>query len=237
MKKIYITGSSSGIGKALAERALEAGHLVVGMARRKTIEHPNYKHVSIDLSDLDQYVSITFEGHQKVDGLVLVNNAGTLGDVKPVARLEPEKVAQAYSLNITAPTVLTSLFLEHTENSGLPRSVLSISSGAGSYPIQSWSTYCASKAALDMFSRVLKLDHPEVHCFSIAPGIVDTEMQGEIRRAPARDFPELQRFVDYKKNGELADPAEVAEKLYSVIKSPENFSEICFSLRDLEIQD
>lgn len=235
MKKFFITGTSSGIGKALAEVALEAGHYVVGFSRRQKIEHANYKHISIDLSDLSKYVKITFEGMRDADELVLVNNAGTLGDVKPVERLNPEKVAHAYNLNVTAPTVLSSIFLSHTADMGKKRTVINISSGAAFHAVPGWSTYCASKAALEMFTKVLKEDHPDVNCHAISPGIVDTEMQGEIRKASEDDFPELRRFIGYKKDGELADPKEVGRKILHVIQNPEKFQEVSLSLREVEL--
>ena len=233
--KIYITGTSSGIGKALAEKALAAGHRVVGISRRRNIEHPDYKHTRVDLANLDQYVGLNFDDDRDVDALALVNNAGTLGDVKPVKRLHPEKVAHSYQLNIAAPTILTGLFIDNTDGTPKTRTVLNISSGAGSYPIASWSTYCASKAALDMFTRVLRVDHPAVRSFSVGPGIVDTEMQGEIRRQPQDDFPDVRRFQDYKEAGELAAPEEVARKLLYILEHPADFEEPCFSLREVEV--
>lgn len=234
--KIYITGSSSGIGRALAEYALEQGHRVVGISRRQSIHHDRYTHVKADLADLNQYVRFSFDDEKGIDSFVLVNNAGTLGDVKPVEKLDPDKIDHAYRLNVTAPTVLSRLFLQNTARCQKPRSVLNISSGAGSHPIPSWSTYCASKAAIDMFTRVLKVDHPDVHSFAIGPGIVDTEMQGEIRRQPEENFPDLQRFQDYKKSGELADPQDVAHKLLHVLDHPQDYAEeVCFSLRDVSL--
>lgn len=233
MKKFFITGTSSGIGKALAEAALEAGHHVVGFSRRSTITHARYKHISIDLSKLSEYVKVTFEGLREADELVLVNNAGTLGDVKPVERLNPEKVAQAYNLNVTAPSVLSAIFLGHTADMGKKRSIVNISSGAANYAVPGWSVYCASKAALEMFTKVLKEDHPDVNCHAISPGIVDTEMQGEIRKASEDDFPELRRFIGYKKDGELADPNEVAQKILYVVNNSHKFSEVSLSLREI----
>ncbi|MCR9152989.1 MAG: SDR family NAD(P)-dependent oxidoreductase [Bacteroidetes bacterium] len=236
MKKFYITGTSSGIGKALAEAALAEGHFVVGIARRLRIEHPNYRHLSIDLSDLEAYSSIGFDGFRDgTDELILINNAGTLGSVKAVAQLDPRRTAEAYQLNLLAPTLLSKLFLENLGDQNIKKTIINISSGAGSYPIKSWSVYCASKAGLDMFSEVLKLDHPEVRCHAISPGIVDTEMQGEIRRTREEDFPDRQRFVEYKENKELSSAEEVAQKIIHVIKHPEQFSEVRVSLRQVEL--
>lgn len=236
MKHFFITGTSSGIGKALAEEALAKGHHVMGFSRRQSIEHEHYKHIKIDLTDLNSFVSINFEDYTQAHELVLVNNAGSLGDIKPVKRLNPDKVIEGYSLNVIAPSILCQLFLSQTQDSKAQKSIINISSGAAYYPIPSWSTYCASKAALNMFSKVLKVDHPEINCHSIAPGIVDTAMQGVIRGAHEEDFPELRRFIDYKKSGELATAQSVAQKLMYVLNNPQKFPEVCFSLRDVNLE-
>ncbi len=231
--QFFITGTSSGIGEALAKRALEEGHRVNGYSRRNSIKHPHYRHQSIDLSKLSSFTQLNFNLNKEAEKLVLINNAGWLGEVKPMGKLTPEKIDQVYRVNITAPAILTSLFLEQTENTGQERMIINISSGAGSYPVPSWSTYCSSKAALDMLTRVTQLDQPGVKCFSIAPGIVDTEMQGEIRRLDNDDFPEVQRFVDYKQKGDLAQPASVAKAIFSFVENPASAPSIVFSLRDL----
>jgi benzil reductase ((S)-benzoin forming) len=235
MMKFFITGTSSGIGRALAERALADGHWVTGFSRRHVIEHPNYKHVTIDLAKLNDYHTIGFECNKEVEAIVLVNNAGILGHVKPVAKLDPDRVDRSYRINVTAPTVMTHLFLDNLAEKSCKKIVINISSGAGSLPIKGWSTYCASKAAINMFTEVLALDHPEVRCYAIAPGIVDTEMQGEIRRLTKSDFPDVDRFVEYKKNDELASADTVAAKLMQVIHKPADYLAVCMSLRDVEL--
>lgn len=236
MKKFYITGSSSGIGKALAEAALAEGHIVTGLARRNTISHPNYRHINVDLSDLDHYSGIGFDGlNEEVEEVILVNNAGTLGSVKRVAHLDPRRTAQAYHLNLVAPSLLCKLFLDNLSDRDLPKTVINITSGAASYPVKSWSVYCSSKAGLEMFSEVLRLDHPEIRVHAVSPGIVDTEMQGEIRRTRAEDFPDLQRFVEYKQNDELSSAGEVAAKILYLIEKPEEFTDVRLNLRHLHL--
>lgn len=236
MKKYFITGTSSGIGKALAEAALAEGHKVTGFARRNRIEHPNYRHLTVDLTDLDHYASIGFEGiSDKTEEVILINNAGTIAPVKPVGSMDPIQIARAYRLNVTAPSILCQLFLENLRDYHGRKTIINISSGAASYPIKSWSVYCASKAALSMFSQVLSLDHPELRCYAISPGVVDTEMQGEIRASSQRDFPDLQRFMDYKEKGELASATDVATKIIHVINNPDSYTAIDISLREVEM--
>ena len=233
MIQFFITGTSSGIGLELAKLALEEGHKVTGISRRHSISHANYKHLSYNLADYDNYKLINFNVNKEAEKTVLVNNAGWLGEVKPVGQIQPQSIERAYQINLIAPSILTKLFLEQIQNSNSEKVVLNISSGAGKYPIKSWSTYCASKAGLDLFTRVLREDYPDVHSFSIAPGIVDTEMQGEIRTLDEADFPDRQRFVDYKKKGELSPPKEVAARLLKIIKEPKSAPDSVFSLRDL----
>lgn len=233
MKQFFITGTSSGIGKALCEKALDEGHKVTGISRRNRIDHPNYRHLTYDLSNYDNYHLINFNVNRQASEIILVNNAGWLGEVKPLAKINPKFIERAFQINVIAPGILSKLFLEQTADTGQKRVVLNISSGAANYAVPSWSTYCASKAAIDSFTRVMQLDHPDVRCYSIAPGIVDTEMQGEIRALENQHFPDKQRFVDYKNKGELSDPREVAAKLLTIVNKPETAPDSVFSLRDI----
>jgi benzil reductase ((S)-benzoin forming) len=233
MKHFFISGTSSGIGKAIAKKALERGHHVTGFSRRCTIEHSNYKHLNIDLSEVDSYLNINFNENKSATELILINNAGWLGDVKPVAHLGPEKVKRSFHINLIAPSILCKLFLEQTENNDQKRVVINISSGAANYAIPSWSTYCAAKAGINLFTEVMQQDHPDVRCYSIAPGIVDTEMQSEIRELQSNHFPDKQRFVEYKENGELASPEEVSTKIHHIVDNPQAAPSTTFSLRDV----
>lgn len=233
MKQYFITGTSSGIGKAIAEQALSDGDKVTGISRRHIINHPNYTHLNIDLSDIDSYLKINFDNNKKASSIILINNAGWLGEVKPVADLKPEKIRRAYHINLIAPSVLCKMFLDQTRHNDQKKVIINISSGAGSHPINSWSTYCAAKAGLNLFTQVLKKDHPNIHCFAISPGVVDTEMQGEIRRLNAIDFPDHQKFLDYKNNGELFSTKWVANKILGFVREPSKAPGIIFSLRDV----
>jgi len=134
---------------------------------------------------------------------------------------------------VTAPTILCKQFISCFENSKSKGIILNISSGAGKHPIHSWSTYCASKSALDMLSQVLQLEYPSFKVFSVAPGIVDTAMQEEIREADKAHFPDLDRFVAYKEEGELASSELVAEKYVNFLKNHSKQKEVLFSIRDL----
>lgn len=219
MKVIYITGTSRGLGKALAEKYLENGDLVVGMSRKSTIKHANYQHIPVDLSDIEKLEKIVFRPTDNAESYILINNAGTLGEVKYVGSMDSLMIAKAVNLNVTAPMVLTNKFMDALCNEKSPKYVLNIGSGAGSSAIDGWSLYCSSKAAINMFGEVfdkeLMLKDSNCKVRTLAPGIIDTEMQSEIRQANREHFSDLKRFEDYKKNNDLNSASEVAAKIIS----------------------
>ena len=232
MNLIYITGSSSGLGKALAELLLEDNNnQVVGIARRETIQHERYTHYALDLKEV-----INENIFQKLPAnckkVALINNAGAVGPITQVGSQSYQEVADNYVINVTAPSFLCNQFVEAYQNEGVQKIIINVSSGAGKHPIESWSTYCASKSALDMFSQVLQAEHPDFKVFAVAPGIVDTPMQVAIRSADEQHFPHLDRFQSYKADGDLVSAREVALKYLKIIQEPQNFQEVLFSVRD-----
>src|SRR5690606_15807073 len=113
--------------------------------------------------------------------------------------------------NTIATQLLTNKFIKSFLTSSLPLKILNISSGAAKRPIASWASYCASKVAIDLFSETIKLEMNErgitnftIH--SVSPGVVDTNMQFEIRSASPEKFKTSKRFRDLKNNDELQHP-------------------------------
>lgn len=232
MNLIYITGSSSGLGKALSELLLEENNnKVVGVARRKTIQHKRYTHYSLDLKE-----TINENIFQKLpadcEKLVLINNAGDVGPITKVGSQSYEEVAENYFVNIVAPSFLCNQFVQAYQNEKVQKIIINVSSGAGKHPIEAWSTYCASKAALNMFTQILQAEYPDFKVFAVAPGIVDTPMQDNIRNADELHFPHLNRFQSYKADGDLVSAREVALKYLKIIQQPQNFKEVLLSVRD-----
>jgi benzil reductase ((S)-benzoin forming) len=153
--------------------------------------------------------------------------------------LTGEAYKRTYDINLTAPCMLTNQFLGTFSRKKISLVVMNISSGAGKNPIDGWSAYCASKAALDMFSRVVAeelaiSDKKHIRIFSVAPGIVDTAMQDHIRTMNVKKFSRVNQFIGYKSAGELADPDVVARKLLSILDLPEKFADTVFSVRDIQ---
>ena len=232
MNLYYITGASSGIGHAMAELLLDnEDNMVVGVSRSCTIVHPRYKHHTLDLSA--PWNEAIFERLKyEPKKVVLINNAGCIGPITPLHQHSEEDIASTYYLNVIAPAILSKQFMAVFAEKASECIVLNISSGAGKYPIHSWSTYCSSKAALDMLSLAADLEHPNVKFYSVAPGIVDTPMQDEIRQADKSNFPEVERFIEYKENGDLSSSEEVARKYLTFLENSHKYKDVLYSVRD-----
>jgi benzil reductase ((S)-benzoin forming) len=241
----YITGTSRGIGKAFAEYLLEdPSNHVIGMSRQKTIDHPNYRHFFLDLTDMDAVANFKFELHAHPQKIYLINNAGALGAIRPIGKLTSESIITSYTLNLIAPTVLTNSFIACYNTTDTEKIILNISSGAGKNPIDGWAVYCASKAGIDMFSRVvdaeqqIRAQHPQesIHkgfkIFSIAPGVVNTQMQTEIRSASKENFSRLEDFKNYKATDQLADPTTISKKYFKILADIGSIKDVLSSVKD-----
>ena len=231
-KTAFITGSGKGIGKAIAELLLLKGYQVFGYSRSNSINHNHFSFTRIDLTDLEKIQKLSFP---KVLGeVILINNAGTIGEIMPLNLKSEEAIINEYNLNIIAPTLLCKKFIESFRKQG--KIILNISSGAANKSIPSWNTYCAAKAALDRVSDVIAEEkHSNLKILSVHPGIVDTNMQIEIRNADPKLFPDLEQFIDYFTNNELENVDIVAKKLFYIIENNTQFTENFLSIRDVSI--
>ncbi len=213
-----ITGASSGIGAALAEQAEAAGHTVATVSRRPG---PG-EHLTADLADTAAWsTTADWMDHlitsRSWDRIVFFHNAGTLEPVGFAGEVDSHAYAKNVLLNSASPQVLGDRFIASAEEAGCPAQMQVISSGAGKQPFVGWSSYCAGKAAGDMWVRTAGIERDErnsrVSVFSVAPGIVDTAMQAHIRGQDTTAFPNVERFRAFKEDGALRSPDEVAAVL------------------------
>lgn len=231
--KVYITGVSRGLGKAAAEKFLQEGYDVVGIGRSSVLQHPNYAFVECDLSDSSAISALNFDS--MVDEMILINNAGQIGNVRRLSDQQQPDFEEVIQVNTLAPMQMTWQCL-HVLKSKQKVKIVNISSGAATRAIPGWAAYCASKAALDRFSETVQLEEIEkgknVRIWSVAPGVVDTAMQEKIRSASPNDFSSSATFLDLKKNDELTTPQAAAEKLYRLIVE-EQIDHVVCSLREI----
>lgn len=242
MTAAIVSGHSRGLGAALAAELLQRGVSVLGLARAGNAalaaQFPaRFEQVALDLADcaalaqwLDGPALARFAGgHARV---LLANVAGSLQPVGPVEGLDTRRIAAAVALNVAAPLMLTSALVAATPAS--ERRVVHVSSGAARKPYVGWSVYCATKAALDHHARALALEgRADLRVCSLAPGVLDTAMQAEVRASSAEDFPMRERFVELQRSGSLVDPAVAAKQLVDYWFSDDFGTDPVADLRDL----
>lgn len=242
MKSLLIlTGHTKGLGKAILDRFLVLENFQIVAISRTGLDLPNARltEIQVDLNDLEGLEAKLswFFPSGEFEKVILINNAGWIGEVKTVGNLHPKGIRQALNLNLLAPMILTDAFVKAYLNLKGEKLICNISSGAAHKPLPGWAEYCSSKAGLAMFSKVAAEDlkGKGFRVFSLAPGIVDTEMQAEIRKANLSDFPALDRFISYKSEGQLSTADEIAEKISYLLNNPDLFPEVIQDVRDFNL--
>ncbi|MFY4777014.1 (S)-benzoin forming benzil reductase [Metabacillus sp. RGM 3146] len=236
MNVYIITGTSRGLGESIAEALLEENNHLICISRKANEKLENkareknakFDYVEFDLMHTDEIEGLmenifSLINLKHTDSIFLVNNAGMVQPVGPVGKTAAKDISMSAQINLIAPMILSSCFIRHTSSASIEKRIMNISSGAGRKPYFGWSSYCSGKAGLDHFTRVAAEETKDqqygVKLISIAPGIIDTGMQQEIRSSSKEDFQLLDKFIDYKKNGDLASAAETADKLIRVLHS------------------
>jgi benzil reductase ((S)-benzoin forming) len=218
-----VTGTSSGIGRALVERLLAAGWKVLGVARREARFEGDYRHVQADLANSSTAAQLgpRIEAEMAFDAfsrLALVNNAATPGQKRSYGDLSDAATYRNIAVNLSAPMALMDLAVRLRPEDVSLR-VVNISSGLAYRPLAGAGDYCASKAGLHMAGEVLAVEgHPHTAVLSYAPGIVDTEMQQSLRGEQAGDFASVAMFQAMHDEGRLAAPEAVIEPIVAFLE-------------------
>ncbi|MEE8435387.1 MAG: SDR family NAD(P)-dependent oxidoreductase [bacterium] len=223
-KLAVVTGSSSGIGEAVANHLAEGGWQVLGIARREgTISHPAYRHHCLDLSDTAAVEGYFLNGFTQaypargLERVALVNNAGMLDPMATVPNMPMSALMTAFTVNTVVPMWLMGFFLR--TYAGVALRIVNLSSGAANNSRPGWAAYCATKAALQMAGRVfgeeVESGYPSgigenAGVLTYEPGLVDTAMQTRIRQTPEEEFPVVRRFIDLFEEGKLQAPGKPA---------------------------
>jgi len=240
MNLYIVTGTTKGLGKALAERiALAPDNELIALSRAPDAPIPGGARLQVDLADRAALEEVCDRIGERIRGkhfakAVLINNAGVVEPVAPLVRVDGEELARNLAVNLVAPILLMRRFLRFTEGVALLRRIINISSGAGRRPVSGWTAYCTAKAGLDMATRVVALEMRAVEVVSLAPGVIDTAMQGVVRSASPDDFAEVERFRQMKAEGALRTPADVAADILRAEAAGALKGDAVLDLRTLE---
>ncbi|HSW19304.1 MAG TPA: SDR family NAD(P)-dependent oxidoreductase [Ramlibacter sp.] len=229
-----ITGASRGMGLAMARQLLASGHDLVCMARRSSDELTQTaaqwqrmcEQWPEDLARPENAAArlqgwLQQRGANGVASVTLINNAGAIPQIAPVGDIPARDLADALRVGLEAPVLLTGAFLRATAAWPCDRKVLNISSGLGRRAMASQAAYCAAKAGMDHFTRCVALEEAQrtrgARLCSLAPGVIDTDMQTQLRGASASAFPDRAGFVKLKEQGGLASPEDAATRVLAYL--------------------
>ena len=247
---LYIlTGASRGLGLAMAQQLLQAGNGLVCMSRRANPELAEAaRQAEVPLTQWTLDLADGEAASERLRGwllaqpagqwqqLTLINNAAMIPRIMPLSHARAHELATALRVGLEAPMQLTAAFLGATESWHVPRRVLNISSGLGRRAMASQAAYCAVKSGMDHFTRCLALDealkpHGAKVC-SLAPGVIDTDMQVQLRSADAGAFPDQPGFAQLKAQGLLSTPQQAASSVLAYLARADFGSQAVADVRD-----
>ena len=242
-KQLYIiTGASRGLGLAMAQQLLRAGNFLLCISRKENAELAslaktsgstieqwplNLDHGFEAAAMLTQWLARHGNAGASFQSATLINNAALLPTIAPLSASDPAEIATVLRVGLEAPMQLTAAFLNATQawqsakGPGLSRRVLNISSGLGRRPMAAQSIYCATKAGMDHFTRCVALEEAlkpnGAAVCSLAPGVIYTDMQTQLRGADASAFPDQSTFINLKSKGMLSTPEAAAGRVLAFL--------------------
>ncbi len=233
-----LTGASRGMGLALAQQLLSpqasllciSRHANAALTTQAADCGARLEQWPRDLADsqpvgvqLIQWLRALEPQH--LASATLINNAGMLPALAPLRESPAAELTAALRVGLEAPLLLCHAFLNATQHWTVPRKVLNISSGLGRRAMASQSAYCAAKAGMDHFTRCLALDEARqphgARVCALAPGVVDTDMQMQLRQSDPQHFPDQSSFDALHQQGQLTSPSDAAQRVLAYLARPD----------------
>ena len=228
-----VTGSSRGLGAELVAQLLKSDHCVIGIARG----------VNADLADMVAERGASLQQWQEdlsqpvaaaehlarwmaaaptaFASATLINNAGMISRPGPVDETSLAELSAALRVGLEACLLISSAFLRASQGWACPKRILNVSSGLGRHAMAGSAAYCAAKAGMDHLSTAMSMDEAlkrnGARIVSLAPGVIDTDMQQQLRAGEAGAFPGRERFVALHEQGQLTSPAAAAARVLAYL--------------------
>ena len=250
MDYAIVTGATRGLGESVAKFFIEKGIGVINISRSdnshlQKLAGENevfYEFVPCDLSQPSQTEAVFREVGTKVFGteaekIYVVQNAGVVTPIDPSGEVDNGALEMSVHVNLLSPMIATNEMIKAAKSSDSKMIMVNISSGAGSRPVYGWSTYCATKAGVNMLTETVSLElsskHSRHQVIAFSPGVMDTDMQGEIRSSSKESFADVESFQRYKDEGMLRSTDTVAGVLLNLITESDVESGKLYHVNDL----
>jgi len=227
-----LTGASRGLGLAMARQLRARGQRLLTLSRQANaqLDGPGVEQWAVDLSQPEQAAArlrawLAALPRAEISSLTLINNAASLATLAPLGRIDAGELSRALRVGLEAPMLLIAAFLDASSDLSVPRKVLNISSGLGRFAMAGSAVYCAAKAGLDHLGRAVALEEAArpngARIVSLAPGVIDTDMQLQLRSADPQAFGERVRFASLKAEGRLDSAEAAAAKVLAWLDRPD----------------
>jgi NAD(P)-dependent dehydrogenase (short-subunit alcohol dehydrogenase family) len=249
MPVAIVTGASRGLGAAVARWLAKARAGITLISRSADRLKDVAEEIrslggeplvfTADVSDSDacrSAVELTLDKFGRIDALV--NNAGIIKPISSIALTEPEAWRYNIKVNLLGPFYMVQAAISFLRTR--KGRIVNVSSGAANRVIENASAYCAAKAALNHFTRVLAEEEPELTALTVRPGVVDTEMQAFIRNEGlnAMSDEQLAFYRQLKEFGKLEPPEIPARSIaWLALYAPPEFSGQFFDYDDPRIAE
>lgn len=244
-----LTGASRGMGLAMAQQLLASGHDLLTISRKPNEELAAQAELAgrrceqwpQDLARADTAAArletwLKAQDSGTLASATLINNAGLIPRIAPLDDIPAAQLAECMRVDLEAPMLLTGAFLRATAGWKAPRRILNISSGLGRRAMAAQAAYCAAKAGMDHFTRCVALEQAALphgaRICSLAPGVIDTDMQVQLRNADATSFPDRGTFEGLKEKGMLTSPQEAAARVLAFLQRADFGSNPVADVRD-----
>lgn len=201
-------------------------HKLMDQAKEKNCTLDYFSYDLLNLSGIDQLFDDIFHKihiNSNDDSIYLINNAAMLTPVSPLELIETEQIIDNIQLNLLAPMIITSNFLRRTKHMDVDKRILNISSASAKYLLPSQSCYSTAKAGLDSFTKSIALEQEPVafpvKVAAVYPGMIDTQLQADIRSVSMEHFPYVNEFIKLAEEGKLQSPHYTASRLIDILLS------------------
>lgn len=219
MRKIILTGATGGLGKCLVDvigkENLNELICVYRNEEKFSFLREKYKDiVGYRLSIEDRFEELfDLVRCEETASIVLILNAFSISPIKSVGDMMAEEIETSVYGNVIRNHLLINETVKYCKTNAVKLRVINLDSGAADRPLTGWSNYCASKAYMNSLLSVVACENPEYEIVSVDPGVMDTDMQAQIRASQSEVFNQVDTFIDYKKNGVLKTPESVARQI------------------------
>ena len=222
MRKIILTGATGGVGYHLAKKIISSdiGKLYCvyrnqqkydDMFSKENLSAERYLLEAKD--DFSGLIGLLDSDGQQAENMVLILNAFSIVPIASIGTFSTGEVEEMIYGNITRNVLILNRVVDYCKKHDIRLRVINFDSGAADHPLNGWSNYCASKAYMNAMLATLASENPDYQIVSFDPGVVDTNMQAQIRSTDKSVFNRVNTFIKYKDLGVLRKPEDIADQI------------------------